>query len=143
VIAQWPKIISKSDITFPNITELKILTGHTPDEMLPLEKYVQTFVALFPTTKLVVTSIKKSQGSTGVEVFGDEPFFYDQPTLDRNYGGTGDALVSQFIVNHFYKGLAFNKALQLATDQTYYLIKNSINKGSNDMILEKDPMNHG
>ncbi len=137
VIDQWPKIISRSDIAFPNITELKILTGHNPDDLNSSEKYVKKFTALFTNTKLVVTSIKKSSNSTGIEVYGEDPFLYELPILEKNFGGTGDALVSQFIVNHFYKLLPFNEALRLATDQTHSLIKNSIDEGSDDLILKK------
>src|ERR1035437_953019 len=32
VITQWPQIIRISDMVFPNLTEIKILTGHTPDD---------------------------------------------------------------------------------------------------------------
>ena len=32
VIAKWPSIIGISDMVFPNITELKILTGHQPGD---------------------------------------------------------------------------------------------------------------
>jgi len=141
VIEQWPKIISRSDIVFPNTTELKILTGHKPDEMQQQENYAKKFTALFPATKLVITSINKSEGLTGIEVYGNDPFVYHLPTLERNFGGTGDALVSQFIANHFYLRHPFNEALRLATDQTHSLIKNSIDEGSDDLILKK--WNHG
>jgi pyridoxine kinase len=137
IIEQWPTIISKSDLVFPNTTELKILTGHGPDDAQPHEQYAEKFASLFPTTKLVVTSTNKSEGLTGIEVYGDNHFTYELPTLERSYGGSGDALVSQFIDNHYYRMLPFNEALRLATDQTHSLIKSSIEKGSDDLILKK------
>jgi pyridoxal/pyridoxine/pyridoxamine kinase len=61
---------------------------------------------------------------------------YIHPILPKNFGGSGDAFLSLFILNHFYKGHLFNDALKLAADQTYRIIKNSIEKESDDLLLE-------
>jgi pyridoxal/pyridoxine/pyridoxamine kinase len=137
VIQQWPKIISKSDMAFPNITELKILTGHHPQDSQSLDEYVARFSNLFPTTRLIVTSVKSSAGSIGIELHGENPFLYYLPILQKDFGGTGDALVSQFILNHFYFRHSVNDALRLATDKTHCFIEHSIEKGSDDLILKQ------
>ncbi len=136
VIEQWPHLIRKSDIVFPNITELKILTGNRPDAGGATEIYTDQFKKMFPGPKLVVTSIPGQNNSTGVAAFGDEPFSNYHTLLPKNYGGTGDAFLGLFILNHYYKNLSFNCSLKAAAEQTYLLIKNSIKKKSNDLVLE-------
>jgi pyridoxal/pyridoxine/pyridoxamine kinase len=42
-----------------------------------------------------------------------------------------------FMMNHFYKHQSFNDALKSATQETYSIIKNSIKKGSDDLVLQK------
>ena len=43
IIAQWPRIIGVSDLVFPNLTEIKILTGHQPDDNDDTGVYVKQF----------------------------------------------------------------------------------------------------
>ena len=140
VIKQWPAIIQKSDIAFPNITELKILTGFKPDDGQPVEACAQRFKRLFPHTKLVVTSVKKDD-HIGISFYGNEAYEWRHPALPRNYGGTGDALLALFILNHYYRRLSFNDALKQAAFQTYHIIKNSIDSGSDDLLLETATIN--
>jgi pyridoxal/pyridoxine/pyridoxamine kinase len=135
VIDQWPELIRQSDFVFPNVTELKVLTGHQPDDDQAPELYIQEFKERFPKPQLVVTSVKSAIG-IGLESFGDEPFSYHHPALSRNYGGSGDAFLSLFILHHFYGNLSINHALKKAAEQTYHILKNSIEKGSDDIILE-------
>ena len=138
VIARWPDVIRQSDMVFPNQTELKILTGNGPDADGELENYISDFETLFPQTKLIVTSIQTESDVIGFKVTGSGPYLYTHPVLPRNYGGSGDAFLSLFILNHFYKNFSFNEALKMAADQTFGMIKNSIEKGSDDLILETD-----
>jgi pyridoxine kinase len=135
VIEQWPKLIDKSAIVFPNLTELKILTGHKPDDNQALEIYADAFKQSFPKVQLVVTSLK-ADNKIGIQSFGDESFSYYHPELSKNYGGSGDAFLALFIRNHFYRHLPFNDALETAAKQTFQLIKNSITKNSDDLVLE-------
>jgi len=74
-----------------------------------------------------------------LRVAGSKPFVYAHALLPKNYGGSGDLFLSLFMLNHFYKNFAFNDALRLAADQTFNVIKKSIEKGSDDLILE---LNH-
>ena len=135
VIAKWPHIIDISDIVFPNITEIKILTGHQPDDKGDIGNYIEQFKNLFPHSQLVVTSIKNGEDTIGIQSCGDEDYSYSHPVLPKNYGGSGDAFLALFILNRFYKEMDFNAALKLAADQTYLMIKNSIDKGSDDLII--------
>jgi len=135
VIAQWPTILALADLAFPNLTELKILTGHPPEDHQSLEEYVQKFQFSFPTTDLVVTSVINGSLS-GIEAFGKIRYGHYQPTLNISYGGTGDAMVAQFIAHHYFKQYKFTDALQRAVDQTHQLIHHSITQGSDDLILE-------
>jgi pyridoxine kinase len=135
IIAQWPHIISKSDMVFPNFTEIKILTGHRADHNGNPGTYVEQFQKLFPQIQLVVTSIKPDEDHIGFEFHGHERFSYLTKMLPKSYGGAGDAFLALFILNRFYKQMSLNAALKMAADQTYQIIKNSIEKGSDDLIL--------
>ena len=136
VIEQWPHIIHQSDIVFPNQTELKILTGNKPDANGETGDFIAQFKKLFPKIKLVVTSIESGDDTIGIQVTGDDAYTYLHKVLPKNFGGSGDAFLALFILNHFYKNFSFNEALKLAADQTYQIIKNSIEKGSDDLVLE-------
>jgi pyridoxine kinase len=134
VIEQWPALIKLSDVVFPNITELKILTGFKPDDEQPAEVYADQFKKLYPNVHLVITSVKTENG-IGIKSYSDEPFAYEHPQLPKNFGGSGDAFLSLFMLNHFYEQLSFNDALTLAGEQTYRIIENTIANNSTDLIL--------
>ena len=135
VIEKWPAVIAQSDLIFPNLTELKILTGCPPNEDEQLENLLENFRQQYPTTKLVVTSIKDDQDNIGYLVIDDERHRYFKPMLPKNYGGSGDLFLSLFILNHYYKHLTFNDALIIAADKTYEVIGTSIHQNSEDLIL--------
>jgi len=135
VIDRWPRIIELSDFIFPNVTELKLLTGNSPDSDIKIEECAAQFRARYQSPKLVVTSITDGN-SIGIRAFGDEPFEHLHHLLPRNYGGSGDAFLALFILNYFYKKLPFNEALKTAADLTHNLIKMSIEKQSDDLILQ-------
>lgn len=134
VIEKWPHLIRESDLVFPNITELKILTGNQPGDDGSIDIYADQFIKMFPQPKLVITSIP-GENTIGVSAHGKEPFSHHHALLAKNYGGTGDAFLGLFILNHYYKKVSFNDSLKAAAEQTYLLIKNSIEKNSNDLIL--------
>jgi pyridoxal/pyridoxine/pyridoxamine kinase len=135
VIDRWPGIIKQSNLVFPNITELKLFTGNSLDSVDVVADYAEQFKKLYPSSKLVVTSIVEGE-SIGYACFGEEPMKYLHEFLPKNYGGSGDAFLALFILNHFYKRAPFNEALKAAAEQTYRMVKNSIEKGSDDLILE-------
>ncbi|MFI5136318.1 MAG: bifunctional hydroxymethylpyrimidine kinase/phosphomethylpyrimidine kinase [Sphingobacteriales bacterium] len=135
VITQWPQIIRLSDMVFPNLTEIKILTGYAPDDNKAARFYIEEFRKLFPQPELVVTSIKPDEDNIGFEFRGTTQFSHFNKVLPKNYGGSGDAFLSLFILNRLYKQMELMPALKLAADQTYQIIKNSIENGSDDLIL--------
>ncbi len=135
VIAKWPAIIQLSDIVFPNLTEIKLLTGHDTDDGQPEDVFINQFKERFPFVKLVVTSIKPTENTIGIQTYSDEPYSYSLPLLPQNFGGSGDAFLSLFILNHYYKTENFNDSLKSAVDQTYRIIKNSIDHKSSELLL--------
>lgn len=136
VIARWPDLINLADLIFPNLTEIKILTGHEPDGIKADTFYIETFRKQHPNMQLVITSVKTNDDKTGIQYYkADECYNYTHPVLPKNYGGTGDAFLGIFILNHFYNAMSFGEALRSAADQTYELIKKSINSNSNDLAL--------
>lgn len=136
VIARWPELIKLADWVFPNLTEIKILTSHEPEGNQPAIFYIETFRKQYPNTQLVITSIKSDDDTIGIQYYkDDECYNYSHPLLPKNYGGTGDAFLAAFILNHFYNPMSFDAALKAAADQTYELIKNSIDTNSNDLTL--------
>ena len=136
VIECWPRLIVLADMVFPNMTELKILTDNPQDAQFELDWLKLQFEIKYPKTKLIITSITTNEDNIGFEVAGDGGFTYMHALLPKNYGGTGDAFLAQFILNYFYKNTSFNAALKLAADQTFTFIENSIAKTSDDLILE-------
>lgn len=136
VIARWPEVIKLADWVFPNLTEIKILTGHRPDGTEADAFYIKAFRKQYPNVQPVITSIKTGNDAIGIQYYkDDECYSYSHPVLPKNYGGTGDAFLAAFILNHFYNAMSFDSALKAAADQTYRLIKNSINSDSNDLSL--------
>jgi pyridoxine kinase len=140
VIAKWPELIRLADMAFPNITEIKILTGHKPDAIGETETFVNEFRQLFPQTKLVLTSHKPDESSIGFNFYGGQAFSYSKELLPKNYGGTGDAFLALFILKHFYLNQGINEALKSAADDTYFIIKNSIENDSDDLILSANKL---
>jgi pyridoxal/pyridoxine/pyridoxamine kinase len=136
VIEKWPKLIAASDMAFPNVTELRLLTGNPPDSDADVEACSEKFRQLYPGVQLVVTSIHDEESRIGFRAFGEESFSYSHPVLPRNYGGSGDAFLVLFLLNYFYKQRSINDALKLAADQTRRIIKNSIDRNSDDLLLE-------
>jgi len=135
IIAQWPQIIGLSDMVFPNLTEIKMLTGNPPGDDQASHVYIEEFKKRFPRPLLVLTSVQPDEDNIGLEVHGATSFSYFNDKLSKNYGGSGDAFVSLFILNRFYKQMDLNVALKVAADKTYQLIKNSIKNGSDDLLL--------
>jgi pyridoxine kinase len=136
VVARWPELIKLADLVFPNLTEIKILTGHEPDGTEADTFYIKAFRKQYPNTQLIITSIKTSDDKIGIQYYkAEECYNYAHPVLPKNFGGTGDAFLAMFILNHFYNAMSFDVALKAAAGQTYELIKSSINSNSNDLAL--------
>ena len=122
-------------MAFPNMTEVKILTGHQADEEQEPTHYIEKFTKLFPRIQIVITSVRNGD-KIGLEAYGKEEFSYSQPLLPKSYGGSGDAFLALFLLDYFYKRADFCDSLKMAAFQTYRIIKNSIEKDSDDLILE-------
>ena len=135
VIEQWPSLIEQSDFTFPNLTELKILTNQLPEKVGEADVFIQDFITRFPQTNLIATSIPFENDALGIKVFGKEVFTYSQKQQPKHFGGSGDALVAHFILYHYYKHLSFEEALKKAVDRVAFLMQHSIAAGTTDLLL--------
>jgi len=136
IVAAWPKIIKLSDIVFPNITELKLITGHMADGTESTSFYVDRFKQLYPGVKLMLSSYATAENETGIQLHNNESVFeYGLPMLPQNFGGSGDLLLSLFIKHHFINNALMEDALMMATIQTHQTIKHSIAKGSDELLL--------
>lgn len=143
IIAKWPDIITLSDIVFPNITELKLITGNAIDAIEPTAYYVDAFKKMYPDTQLVISSHKKNDDEIGVQLHANDGagFEFYQPLLAQNFGGSGDLLLALFIRYHFYDHLPVTDALRYATQQTSTIIKFSIDSGSDELLLNDHILN--
>jgi pyridoxine kinase len=136
VIARWPELINQADWVFPNITEIKLLTGNPPDVSDADEVYIDQFRTRFPNTGLVITSLKTADSEIGIRYYSEDHVYnYSHPVQPQNFGGTGDAFLALFILQYFYNKLSTEDALKQAADQTYQLIGNTIQQNSTDLLL--------
>jgi pyridoxine kinase len=136
IVAAWPEIIKRSDIVFPNLTELKLITGQAADGNESTTFYIDHFKQLYPGVKLVISSYATVENEIGIQLHnGDSVFEYGLPMLPQNFGGSGDLLLSLFIKHHFINNIRMEDALMRATIQTHQTIKLSIAKGSDQLLL--------
>jgi pyridoxine kinase len=136
IVAAWPEIIKLSDIVFPNITELKLITGHAADGTESTSFYVDHFKQLYPGVKLMLSSYATAENEIGIQLHdNDSVFEYGLPMLPQNFGGSGDLLLSLFIKHHFINNTRMEDALMRATIQTHQIIKHTIAKGSDELLL--------
>jgi pyridoxal/pyridoxine/pyridoxamine kinase len=136
VIRRLPELVKIADFAFPNLTELKLLTGHAPDSDFPTNDYLVDFRRMFPSTKLVVTSLSDDAASTGVLLaMADNLFHFEHELLSESFGGTGDAFLTYFIVFHFYDLVPVEEALQKAAEKIQERVMISIREKSFELIL--------
>lgn len=139
VIGRWAKIIQLSDLVTPNITELKLITGHAADAAGNPEFYIDAFKDLYADTHLLLSSYTPNNEETGVQLHaGSALFEYCLPMLPQSFGGSGDLLLALFIRDHFFNGFSIKEALRSATDLTHHIIAFSIANGSNELLLNDD-----
>jgi pyridoxal/pyridoxine/pyridoxamine kinase len=72
----------------------------------------------------------------GVLVSGVENFNYSLSKIPKMYGGTGDLFLSLFIHFHFYQKDNFRLAIMKAVDKTHFVIKESFENNSNDLLIK-------
>jgi pyridoxal/pyridoxine/pyridoxamine kinase len=137
IACRWHELVGLSDYAFPNITELKLLTGFDLLDLNDTSVYVQQFRKKFPQTSLVVTSILEDR-ETGIVLSDKEVIFkYLHKIQPRNYGGTGDAFLAYFILFHVYYEMPVSEALQKAADKIQSCIANSIAHHSDELLLHE------
>lgn len=135
---RWADLIKVSDFAFPNVTELKHLTGNTMNDEQPIKIYGKAFTEQFPNTQLIITSLTTSENKTGIMRFdAEQNFTYTHELLRQNYSGTGDTFVSLFILHFFYKKLRIDEALKLAADGIVNSILYSMEEQADELLLEQ------
>jgi len=131
-----PELIQMADISFPNLTEIKLMTGNKPDGNESSEGYINQYKSKFGSKPFVLTSLPNEVNQIGFSYFdGKETHFYYHPKLDRNYGGTGDAFLAYFILYHYYQSMGILEALQKSADKTHEIMKITIDRGLDDLYL--------
>ncbi|AYL94461.1 bifunctional hydroxymethylpyrimidine kinase/phosphomethylpyrimidine kinase [Mucilaginibacter celer] len=136
IITRWPELIAQANMVFPNITEIKLLTDYAPDASDVDDVCIDQFRQRFHKADLVITSLKTGDDAIGIRYYGKNGLYnYLHPVQPQNFGGTGDAFLALFILQHFFNGLNTEDALKQAADQTHQLIGNTIQQNSTDLLL--------
>jgi pyridoxine kinase len=143
VINKWPRLIKLSDFVSPNITELKLMTGHAADAADSIDTYIDQFKELYPDTQLMISSYAINDQEIGIQLHsGSDIFEYGLPVLPKNFGGSGDLLLALFMRERFYNNLSVEDALQAATDITHRIIQFSIDNASDELLLNDQILNN-
>lgn len=131
-----PELIQVSDISFPNLTEIRLMTTQIPNGMEMNNFYIDAYKKQFGSKPFVVTSIPFGENEIGFSYFdGEKIHDFKHPKLEKNYGGTGDAFLAFFLQNHYYLKLRTLDSLQEASIKTLNLIEKSINLGKEDLYI--------
>ncbi|MGN7720728.1 bifunctional hydroxymethylpyrimidine kinase/phosphomethylpyrimidine kinase [Chitinophaga sp. 22620] len=136
IAERWPALIRLSDIVFPNLSEIKILTGNDPAAAGAPEAYIEQFRGRYPEAELVVTSMLPTPEEIGVELYGENRFSFYHPYLSRNFGGSGDAFLALFLLHFFFEGKTKEEALTEAARQTSAYIARSMEQEADELIIE-------
>lgn len=136
IAEKWPALIRLSDMVFPNLSEIKILTGHHPAAEGEPGTFIQQFTGLYPDAELVVTSMLHHTGEIGVELYGEDRFSFYHPYLSRNFGGSGDTFLALFLLHYFYNKQTKAAALTEAARQTAGYIGRSIALDADELVME-------
>lgn len=136
IAEKWPALIRLSDMVFPNLSEIKILTGHDPAAQGDAGAYISEFIGLYPNAELIVTSMLLSAEEIGIELYGERRFSFYHPYLSRNFGGSGDTFLALFLLHFFYQKKTKEAALMEAAQQTAAYIAQSIAAGADELVME-------
>lgn len=133
IMTRIPGLLSIASIAFPNVTEVALLTNINND----LNQNLNDLLITYPAITLIVKSIKKGRESIGIRILSNQMRFdYYHPYIDTNFGGTGDLLISYFLLHYLFKGQNITKSTKIAVRNTFKIIKNSIKKGSKELITK-------
>lgn len=136
IIVRWPELVGLSDFVFPNLTELRLISGFAAGDTQHTDVYLNHFKNKYPATGLIVTSFKTDENDMGVLFHqGDNHFHYSHPYLPKYYGGTGDAFMAYFILFHFYQLMPVEIALQQASKEIQEKISMSKVVNSDELLI--------
>jgi len=136
IIMRWPDLIRISDFVFPNLTELKLITGYAAIDDQNIDVYLESFQKQFPTTGLIVTSITSDETKIGILLrHAQKKFQYSHQLLPQSFGGTGDTFLSYFILYYFFDALSIENAVRSAAEKTLERILFSIQEGADELLV--------
>ena len=131
IMTHIPGLLSIANIAFPNVKEVALLTNINND----LNRNLNDLLIVYPAITLIVKSVKKGRESIGIRILSNQmKFDYYHPYIDTNFGGTGDHFISYFIFHHIFKKQNIIKAVKIAAQNTVKTIKNTVKKGSKELI---------
>jgi len=136
ILERLPELIHLADISFPNLTEMKLLSGFDADGKESPLSYMTAYKEKFGFKPFVITSLPFNDIETGFLYFdGKEEFSYKHAKLGANFGGSGDAFLASFLDLHFYQGKEIREALKESAERTKAWIENSIALGTQDLYI--------
>lgn len=138
IIKALPKLAILAHWLVPNETELKLLLN-LPMETT-LEETLRQFKTTYPTTKLLVTGIKKANRIGNFLMTEKENQLIEHSFYPKHYSGTGDTFTALFIRYHFFKQMSVHDAVEKAGHQLAHFIYQSmsIQIPSFDLMLDID-----
>lgn len=135
-VDEMRKLVSKADISLPNITEACYLTGAEYREGLTfreIKKLVKKYSELGP--EIVILTGVRRNGKIGALAYDKEKNLFEEtytPIVDGYYHGTGDLFSASF-VGAYLNGLSVSESMRCAIDLTYQ----SIRKTDEDQLDRK------
>ncbi len=111
LITAWPRLLSRAELAFPNLTEAEILTGEKGEAAL------KKLRELFPRTGFVVTGWPQGEViATRYCPAGGEKVSQVQPRIDAPGSGTGDLFASIWMRETWLRGRSAAEALRSAAE---------------------------
>ena len=135
IVDGMKKLVAKSDIILPNLTEAVFLLGeeYTEDyDRAYIENLLKKLAALGPKT-VILTGVSFEEGRLGAIAYDKETgkiTEYYTERIARNYHGTGDVF-SSVLAGAFVLGVDRTKALKIAADYTALSIAETLKNPEN------------
>jgi len=135
VVAVWPRLLAVADWAFPNYTEIQLLSGVEPKDLVAPDVYLRAFEERFPRLSFLVTSMP-DQAEMGVYMYHEgQGAIFRHERLSRFFGGTGDVFGSLFIKHYFLGDETLEFSVKYAAEGTFEVIQRSIVAQSSELLV--------